>query len=170
MAYTVSNSSDGNTIFTSAGVAINATNQPDLNKSVIAGVSDSSIKKANDYGFVSTQYPVAYTGYDRTSIIRGMSNTIKGVANTIIRNPASDYFREGIRQIDAIRTTRRASAIRAGQWHEISGAFIYGLSGANDFSSFGNDDEADSNRAVPGAFTFAYAGSGLNENYPPRTQ
>lgn len=170
MAYTIVNSSDGNTYFTAGGSAITALNQPDLNKSVIAGVADSSLRKASDVGLISTYIQTVYTGFDRTSIIRGLSNTLRGSANTVIRNPASDYHREAIRQVDVVRTVRRATEIRNNRYSFFSGIFTTGLPQVNDFAAFGNDDEADSNRAIPGAFTFAYAGSGLNENYGPRTQ
>ena len=173
MANTIANSTAGNAYFTIAGSsAITSTTQPRQNLSVIAGVVDTSLTAhPSDSGIVSTYSQVAYTGNDRTSIIRGLSNTIRSTgAITLIRCPGSDFYREGIRQVDAARTYRIASAIRSGVWNMVSGSFSTTPATANDFSAWGNDDEADSNRAIPGYFSYAF-GTGVTQRaYPARTQ
>jgi len=172
MANTIANSSAGNSFFTMGGSAVGSTTQPRINQSVMAGVLDTSLSAPGhiaDSGFVPTYTQVPYTGYDKVSVINGLTNTLRGSSNTSLRNPASDYFRESIMQADAVRTVKRASAIRANQWNPYTGGYTT-LSGANDFAALGNDVEGDSNRAIPGYFAWNYAGSGIREAYSARTQ
>lgn len=172
MANTIANSSAKNNYFTIAGsAAIGATTQPRINTAVIAGILDTSLTAhPGDTGFVSTTIQVPYTGYDRTSIIRGLSNTVRGAANTVIRSPGSDFYRENVHALDAVETFHRASGIRQNLWNSYSGNWTTIPAVANDYTALGRDDEAISSRAAPGEFAYAYAGSGVRRSYPARTQ
>lgn len=162
--------------FTNAGVAINASNQPTTqDDTVMAGVPDASLGK-DMYGFVSKSYPVAYTGNDRTQIIMGISNVLKGVANTALKEGASPPVAISIPQMNSLRSVRTTSAIRSGAWNEVSGIFassggprLY-PSTSNDFTAVGNDLTADSLRSAPG-YTIYNQGGGLptTTGYSART-
>lgn len=172
---TVVNSASKNNYFTNAGVAIGSTNQPNVDDTVMAGVLDTSLG-INMYGFVSESFPASYTGNDNTQIIMGVVNTLKKVGSNALREPgAVPPIATGIDQITAVRTTQTAQAIRQGLWVQNSGTMVSGgadvspLPTYNDFSAFGNDNEADSNKGKPGLYSFNPAGSTVTRgSYPPR--
>ena len=171
MANTIANSSAKNNFFTVGGVAITSTTQPKVDVATFAGILDTSLgTHPNDRGIISTFGGSVYTGFDKVSIIRSLSNSLRGTSNTSIRSPGSEIARESIMQLDAVRTVKTASAIRNNQWVGFSGVWSSSPATSSDLSALGNDDEADSNRAAPGAFAWAYAGSGVQESYGPRTQ
>lgn len=149
--------------FTNAGSAINASNQSSSqDDTVMAGVRDDSLGN-NMYGLVSTTKLVAYTGNDRTQIIMGLTNTLKGSANTTLREAgATPPIPISIPQLNSLRTERVASGIRAGLWSWTSGIFTStlgkSLASTNDFSAVGNDLVADATRSAPGNIFYNQAG------------
>lgn len=161
--------------FTAAGAAINASNQPNIDDTVMAGTPDSALGR-DMYGLVSKTYPVAFTGTERSNIIMGIPNTLRGSVNTSLKEGATPPTPISTPQMNSLQTRKVTTAIRAGQWHEISG--VYAVSGvgrtnpatANDFAAIGNDNEADSNKSAPGKFTYNQVG-GLptNSGYGART-
>lgn len=166
-----------NNYFTTAGVAIGASNQPNIDDAVMAGTPDSALGK-DMYGFVSKGFPVAYTGNDRTQIIMGVVNTLKGSSNNALRDPgAQPPTPISVSQATAVRTAKVTTAIRAGAWNEISGFFATSggpevqVAVSNDFAAFGNDNEADTSKSAPGLFTFlAHGAAPTLSGYPRRTQ
>lgn len=90
-----------------------------------------------------------------TYIIRRVSATIAGIANTLLRSGASDYgVRRSIHKLEALRTRKVATAIRAGYWDEYNGVFTTAPSVSNDASTFGTDDAAAPTASVPGELTY----------------
>lgn len=157
--------------FTAAGVAINASNQPNIDDSVMAGVLDSSLGR-DMYGLVSETEYRGYTGHDRNTVTMGISQVLKGSVSNALRNTSAvPPNRESIHQMDALRTERVTTAIRAGLWHDTSGVFTTAPAVANDFAAVGNDNEADSSKSAPGKFTFNQVGGvPTNSGYSARTQ
>lgn len=162
--------------FTTANVAITATNQPNIDDAVMAGVPDASLGK-DLYGFVSKGFPVVYTGNDRTQIIMGVANVLKGSVNNSLRTPAAQPpVAISIPQMTSFQTVKVATAIRAGAWNEISGFFA--TSGgpkvkpavSNDFAAIGTD-RAPSTKSSQGSMIYNQAG-GLpsTTGYLPRSQ
>lgn len=173
MAYTISNPSAGNAYFRNNGNAINATTQPQVDSSVIAGVLDSSLTaNQTDYGLVSNTIYESYTGFDDISILRTYTTQYrdKTVTKTAIQIPGSDFNRPSINDLAHMRTNRVATAIRAGFWNPTTGGFSTLPTSADDISAFGVDDEALSNKAAPGEFAFSYHKTITQKDYPARTQ
>lgn len=176
MANTIVNSADKNRYFTNAGVAIVATNQPNINDTVMAGTLDSALG-ADMYGFVPSS-PIANvtstTGYNNTQVIMGISNTIRGVANTALQSPGAEPPESiSTSQLTALRVNPVGSGLRAGTWNVFSGDFVPSILNINrnDFAAVGNDNESDSDKDSPGFYTFlSNGGSPTTTGYPSRSQ
>lgn len=172
MANTVANSVQGNTCFTLGGSAITAATQPNLAKMVLANVPATSLNSTRFSGFISGPTITTYTGYDDASVILGSVNTLRGSgSNTLLLSPGAETVqaRRPILKMEAARTRKVASAVASGFWHETSGIFTTTIATSNDLSTFGQDDEAFSNRAAPGAFAFANGAVPKQSGYRART-
>lgn len=92
-------------------------------------------------------------------IIRRVTTELAGgVSKTLLRSGASDYqIRRPIHQMEAMRTTRTATAIRAGYWNEYSGSWSTDPTTADDMATFetnGTDDAANPTYAKPGELVY----------------
>lgn len=91
-------------------------------------------------------------------VMRRVTTELAGVANTVLRSGASDFgIRRSIHQVEAFRTVRVATAIRAGYWHIYNGTWSTAPTAANDLSTWetnGTDDAANPSAAVPGELIY----------------
>lgn len=163
MGRTIVNPAAGNQYFTTAGVAIGATNQPDVLGGAVAGpvlgfVNDLGLRGVTPGDPVNMSTHVIQTsGVDGavvpvdasrafpyitqgTYIIYGATTGVGGVANNVLRNPASDDGnRRPIHKVEAVHTTRVTKAIRDGRWNEVSGIFTSAPETSSDLATFGDD-------------------------------
>lgn len=166
MGRTIVNPEAGSQYFTTAGVAINSTNQPDVNGGAMAGVVSNFsnelgllgvtpgdpvsvntliVQTSGSDGAVipidsSRAFPYLTQG---TYIIYGSTTAVGGVANTVLRNPASDDGnRRAIHKVESVRTTRVTKAIRDGYWNEVSGVYTTAPETSSDLSTMGQDQSA----------------------------
>ncbi len=72
--------------------------------------------------------------------MRTVEGTVHGVANDKITCPSSDYGRAKVHKVNAVRTRKVGTAIRAGDWVPVSGEFVNQPALANDFAGFGTDE------------------------------
>lgn len=104
-------------------------------------------------------------------VMRRVSTELAGLTKTILRSGASDFgVRRSIHKLEAMRTNRVATAIRAGYWDEYNGVFTTKPTNNNDISDFGTDHAATPTRAVPGELVYK-TGKPLpvQANYPEKT-
>ena len=88
-------------------------------------------------------------------VIRRVSSTLAGQANTVLRSGSSDFGqRRSIHKLEHMRTRKVATAIRAGYWDEHSGTFTTAPSVSDDASTFGTDDAANPTLSVPGELVY----------------
>ena len=95
-----------------------------------------------------------------------------------LRSAGSNYLygRRSIHQVESVRTSRVATAIREGQWIAFSGQFQPGHPvDANDIGTWetiGTDDAANPTQFKPGELTYQHGSGGgipLRDDYKPKT-
>ena len=88
----------------------------------------------------------------------------------------SDFgIRNSIHRMLHMRTTRTATAIRAGYWNIYSGRFTTAPGDFEDISAFGTDQAATVTRAAPGELVYRVSGQAnltgiTQDDYPAKTQ
>lgn len=88
-------------------------------------------------------------------IIRRVTDTLAGsISNTVLRSGGSEGYTRSIHKVEAARTTRFATAIRAGYWDEFNGVWTTAPTTANDISDWGTDQAATPSYAVPGELVY----------------
>lgn len=98
---------------------------------------------------------------------------VHGVNNTKLGSAASDYGRSKVHKVQAVRTQRVATAIRAGQFVSISGKFSTPPLQTEDYASMGTDDVTvnnSTNYGLKGELVYRYGGpSGNMSDYNGKT-
>ncbi len=93
--------------------------------------------------------------------MRTVAGTVHGVANDKITCPSSDYGRNKLHKVNAVRTRKVASAVRAGDWVPVSGEFVNQPLLANDFAGFGTDEvtvDSTTKQGLKGELVYRYGG------------
>jgi hypothetical protein len=93
--------------------------------------------------------------------MRTVVGTVHGVANDKITSPASDYGRAKVHKVNAVRTRKVATAVRAGDWVPYSGEFVNQPALANDFAGFGTDEatvDSTTKYGLKGELAYRYGG------------
>lgn len=89
-------------------------------------------------------------------IIRRVTTTISGVANTFLRSAGTYVNHRSINvHPNVFKTTRTASAVAAGYWDIYSASFSSGPTTASD--TFASDDAGNPSLAVPGELVYKYS-------------
>lgn len=172
MARTIVNPNAAAEYFTTAGVAIGSTNQPDVLGGAVGGYSSNTGLFTNTVGLVGAGVGIAanivrvaqtsgtdgavtlakpggtfaYQALGNEIIIFGASTGVNGVVDNVLRSPASDLgTRSGYHNVKSVRTTKVTKAIRDNLWNQVSGDFTSALETSNDFSTFGTDENVISN-------------------------
>lgn len=104
---------------------------------------------------------VAHMAVDNYAM-RTVSGTVHGQSNNKMSSPASDYGRAKVHKVNAVRTRKVATAVRAGDWVPYSGEFVNQPALANDFAAFGADEavaNAPSGYGTKGEFVYRYGGT-----------
>lgn len=105
--------------------------------------------------------------------MRTVSGSVHGQNNTKMMSPASDYGRNKVHAVTAVRTRKVGTAIRAGNWVDASGQWINKPGTSNDFVGFGTDEvtQNDANNfALKGEYTYRYGGpSSTTGDYDAKT-
>lgn len=92
-----------------------------------------------------------------TYVMRKVTTTLAGQANTLLRSGASDFgVRRSIHKLEHLRTRRVASAIRSGYWNIYSGVFSTAPTVADDISTFGTDEAATPTISKPGELVYRW--------------
>ena len=93
--------------------------------------------------------------------IRTVAGTVHGQANTKITSPASDYGRNKVHKVNAVRTRKVGTAIRTGDWVPFSGEFINQPSQSNDITGYGTDEvtQGTSTYGLKGEFAYRFGGA-----------
>lgn len=87
-------------------------------------------------------------------IIVKVTTELAGLSNTVLRSGGSAGYRRSIHKMEAMRTTRVATAIRAGYWNIYSASWATKPTTANDISTFGTDQAATPTYAIPGELVY----------------
>lgn len=109
-------------------------------------------------------------------IMLGYTSSVANGQATRVGFGADYGIRRSIHKLEAMRTRRVATAIRAGYWNEYSGSFTTAPTNANDIATWGTDDAATPTRLVPGELTYRVSGmqdatNGVTQdNYSAKTQ
>lgn len=106
---------------------------------------------AGDYVLFNGNFATMTAG---AYVMRRVTSTLAGIANTALRSGGSDGYRRSIHKVEAARTTRFATAIRAGYWDEFNGVWTTAPTVANDISDWGTDQAATPTYAVPGELVY----------------
>ncbi len=104
-------------------------------------------------------------------IIRRVTDTLAGtISNTVLRSGGSEGYTRSIHKVEAARTTRFATAIRAGYWDEFNGVWTTTPTTADDLSTWGTDEAATPTYAIPGELVYR-TGKPLpvQDNYKAKT-
>ena len=161
------NPSLGNVYFGTGGSAI--TSQPTIDIGSLIGSLNSAITNPRMNGLQSSHDAVKLSGmrismdssgtrtnpggsefaYETPNTIRGVSTTLGGNANTLLRYLGSDYGRVAIHKIESDRTAYISRAIREGDWTPMSG---WSTNPSVGTTAFGNDDAARPTAEKPGEY------------------
>jgi hypothetical protein len=87
-------------------------------------------------------------------LIRRVTDELAGLSNTVLRSGGSEGYARSIHKVEAARSTRFATAIRAGYWDEFNGVWTTTPTTANDFSTWGTDQAATPTYAIPGELVY----------------
>lgn len=88
-------------------------------------------------------------------LIRRVTTTLAGtISNNVLRSGGSEGYTRSIHKVEAVRTVRFATAIRAGYWNEFNGVWTTKPTAADDFSDMGPDHAALPTYAVPGELVY----------------
>lgn len=110
--------------------------------------------------------------------IRGVYGTVHSLAISKLLSPASDYGRSKVHKVNAVRTSKVATAVRAGYWNMFTGSWTTAPSTSNDYANFDldgsnvPDDETKSlgtNREVGGEFAYSQQRTVVSGNYEAKT-
>ena len=110
-----------------------------------------------------------------TWIIKGYTMTPATVAGTFYTYGINPVNKRSIHKLEAIRTERVATAIRAGYWNIYTGSWTTAPTVANDIGDAGTDEAATPTRAIPGELVYRVAGqpdgtNGITQaDYPAKT-
>jgi hypothetical protein len=119
-----------------------------IGQSFATGIAGGIVKSVSA-GVLAYQAKTKY-------VIRRVSTTIGGVANTILLSGASNKLKRSIHKIGAtIQTWRITTAMRAGYYDMVNGTFTTPPTNGTD--SIASDDAANPTRAIPGELTYKYA-------------
>lgn len=105
----------------------------------------------------------------------GVSGSVAGGQYTHNAFGSDHGIRRSIHKLEAMRTARVATAIRAGYWNEFTGQFTTDPTVANDISDFGTDHAATPSRTTPGELVYRESGQpdgtyGVKQaDYPAKT-
>ena len=104
-------------------------------------------------------------------VIRRVTTTLANLAKTTLQSGGSDYgIRRSIHKLEAMRTLRVATAIRAGYWNFYSATWSTQPTNANDISTWGTDEAATPSYAVPGELVYKTSKPApVQDNYEART-
>jgi hypothetical protein len=99
-----------------------------------------------------------------------VSTELGGVANTTLQS-AGSFERRPINKLEALRTFRVATAIRAGYWNVYTGEWSTQPTSANDISDWGTDQAANPSYSVPGELVYLDGSPNpILDDYEARTQ
>lgn len=119
-----------------------------IGQSFATGVAGGIVKSVSA-GVLAYQAKTKY-------VIRRVSTTIGGVANTILLSGAANKLKRSIHKVGAtIKSWRVTTAIRAGYYDIYSGTFTTPPTNGTD--TIATDDAANPTRAIPGELTYKYA-------------
>lgn len=131
--------SDGDLL---SGVAISDAGVDVFGSTVLDGDDTDKALSAGTFAY-NNQSPVA----------KRVTTSLAGVANDVLQSGAADPAqRRSIHYIQNIRTSKIATAIRAGDWDEYNGEWLNPVATSNDVLA--NDDAAHPTREVPGELVF----------------
>ena len=130
-------------------VTAKATNTFDTDKTYTASASAGSYYTVAGNFATMTAEQYLMLGY--ASSLAGGQKTLTGFGN--------DYgIRRSIHKLEALRTVRVCTAIRAGYWNEYSGSWSTAPTAANDISIAGSDHAATPTLAIPGELVYRVSG------------
>ena len=127
---------------------------------------------AGDYQLVDGRFASMTAA---TWIIKGYTMTRAEISGTFYAYCINPVNKRSIHKVEAIRTERVATAIRAGYWDIYSGSWTTEPTVANDISDAGTDEAATPTRAIPGELVYRVAGqpdgtNGITQaDYPAKT-
>lgn len=100
-------------------------------------------------------------------IIRKVTTTLAGVANTVLRSGASDFgHRRSIHSIQSVRN----SFLTTQSWAYVNGVLTYTNTVTNSHTAYSADNAAAPTLAVPGELTYLPNGkTPYNDNYKEKT-
>lgn len=106
---------------------------------------------------------------NKTPIAKRVTGTLSGVSNTYLKSGAAvPGLVQSIHKIEASRTRRQSTSIRAGNWNIYTGKFSSPPTVAVD--SFGTDVAASPSRDVPGQLIYKTgAPNPVQDNYKKKT-
>lgn len=118
------------------------------------------VQKVNNSGTLAKMVKGSY-------VMRRVTTTLAGVANTMLLSGASAYFRRSIHKVGIVRN----NYLRQVGWvADDEGGVTWTFTYANDASYTLTDDAATPTRAIPGEFTLKEPGNTpVNKDYPAKT-
>ena len=131
------------------------------------GVFGSSVTDGDDTDKALSAGTFSYS--NQKPVAKRVTKTLSGVSNTYLQSGAAVPGNvRSIHSIQAIRTRRLTTAIRAGYWNIYSGQFTTPPTVAVD--TFANDDAASPTREVPGELVYKTgAPVPVQDNYKEKT-
>lgn len=118
------------------------------------------VQKVNNSGTLAKMVKGSY-------VMRRVTTTLAGVANTMLLSGASAYFRKSIHKVNTVRN----NYLRSVTWTaDDEGGVTWAYTYAADSSYALTDDAATPTRAIPGEFTLKEPGNTpVNKDYPAKT-
>lgn len=148
------------------GGSTSVLNSVDLGYSDV-GVFGSSVIDGDDTNKPLSAGSFSYS--NQKPVAKRVTKTLSGVSNTYLQSGASVPGNiRSIHKINAVRTRRLTTAIRAGYWNIYSGAFSPAPTVAVD--TFSTDDAANPTRSVPGELVYkTSAPEPVQDDYKAKT-
>lgn len=183
---------DGNTNVLAVGkiIKISQENLENLVYAEVLSIVDStnficSLKWNSDYSSITTLDALRFqkgtlgTQAAENFIMKKNDATVHGQANSFLTSGAADYGRPKVKRINALRTTRVATAIRTGLYNVYTGLFGTTPTDSNDYASMDTDgtnvpdDEAktsSTNYGTKGEINYNHGGRAVkSQDYEAKT-
>lgn len=121
-------------------------------------VTDKDFTASATAGSYQTVAGTFATLTEGTYLMRGYTQSVAGGQYTYTGFGADHGIRRSIHKLEAMRTRRVATAIRAGYWNIYTGEWSTDPTVADDISDFGTDDAATPTYAKPGELVYRTSG------------
>lgn len=127
-----------------------ATNTFDTNKDYVASADPGDYQVSDGTYNQNTEGNFLIWGNGTLSIAGGAAE---------VNSNGNSGANRAINKLEALRTVRTASAVRAGYWNSFTGAWTTKPTSADDIALIGADHVATPTRAVPGEFVYRKNGN-----------